>query len=106
MAVPVPFKNGFAQRLVLYKTIKNSNIKINRKILLSIGKFLICVRTRYHKMESRNKKKFYIDNLLRIKHFIYMKIFVKVDFFTQFFSKMNIDIFFSLEKLHGLSFAW
>ena len=55
MTVHIPIQNGFVERLVLYKTIENSNIKINRKILLSNGKILICVRTRYHKMESENK---------------------------------------------------
>ena len=94
MAVHVPFKNGFAQRLVLYKTLKNSNIQINRKILLSNGRILICVRIRYHKMES-GKRKFYINSSLRIIHIIYMKILLKFDFFTYFFSKVNIEIFFT-----------
>ena len=41
--------------LVLYKTIENSNTKINSTILLSKSTILISVRTRYHKVESENK---------------------------------------------------
>ena len=61
---------GSSNDWVLYKTIENSNIKINRKILLSNDNLLIFVRTRYHKVETENKKMFYIDNLLHDKHFI------------------------------------
>ena len=58
MIVHIPIQNGIFQRLVLYKTIENSNIKINRKILLFSGKILIFVRTRYRKVEGENKKCF------------------------------------------------
>ena len=58
MTVHTPIQNGFARRLVSYKTIENSNIKINRKILLSIGKILKCARTRYHTLESEYKNCF------------------------------------------------
>ena len=50
---------------------------------------------------------FYINNVLWNEHFIYMKILVKFHFFSlKTFSKMNTEIFFSLEKVHGLCFAW
>ena len=58
MTVHIPIQNGFAQRLVLCKTIENSNTKINSKILLSKNTILICVRTRYHKVKSENKNGF------------------------------------------------
>ena len=58
MTIHTPIQNEFVQRLVLYKTIENSNIKINMEILLSNGKTLIFVRTQYHKVESENKKCF------------------------------------------------
>ena len=51
-------------------------------------------------------KMFYIDNLLCNKHFIYMKILVKLHFSLRTSSYMNTGISFSLEKLHRLSFAW
>ena len=44
MTVHIPFQNEFVQRLVIYKIIENSNIKINRKILLSNGKILLSVK--------------------------------------------------------------
>ena len=59
MTVHIPIQSGFVQRLVLYKTIENSNIKINRKILLSNGKILIFLRTRYRKVKSENKNVFH-----------------------------------------------
>ena len=52
MAVHIPIQYGFVQRLVLYKTIENSNIKINKKILFSNGKILIFARIQYHKVEG------------------------------------------------------
>ena len=55
MTVHIPIQNGFVQRLVLYKTIENSNIKINGKILLSNGKILIFVRIRYRNVASENR---------------------------------------------------
>ena len=58
MTIHIPIQNGFAQRLVLYKTIENSNTKTNSKILLSKSTILICVRTRYHKVESENRNCF------------------------------------------------
>ena len=58
MTIHIPIQNGYARRLVSYKTIENSNIKINRKILLSFGKILICARTWYHTLESENKNCF------------------------------------------------
>ena len=62
MTIHIPIQNELVQRLVLYKTIENSNIKINREILLSNGKTLIFVRTRYHKAESENKKCFILTS--------------------------------------------
>ena len=59
MTIHILIQNEFVQRLVLYQTIENSNIKINRKILLSNDKTLIFVRTRYHKVESENKNVLY-----------------------------------------------
>ena len=54
MTIHIPIQNEFVKRLALYKTIENSNIKINTEILglLSNGKTLIFVRTLYHKVES------------------------------------------------------
>ena len=89
MAVLIPILNGFVQRLVLYKTIENSNIKIKRKILLFIGKILIVVRTRYSKVESENKKMFFFDNLTNKALHLHGNI-SKIPFFhLNFFSKMN-----------------
>ena len=49
---------------------------------------------------------FYTDKLLRNKHFVYMKILIKFHLFSlKKISKMNTEIFFSLEELHGLYFA-
>ena len=45
MTVPIPIQNGFVERFVLYKTIENSNRKINRKILFSNIQIFIVVRT-------------------------------------------------------------
>ena len=108
MTVHIPIQNGFARRLVSYKTIEKSNIKINRKILLSIGKILICARTRYHTVESENKNCFALTMycVISISFTLHYNI-SKISFFSlQFFSKMNTGIFFSLGKLHGLCFAW
>ena len=58
MTVHIPIQSGFVHRLVLYKTIDNSNIKINRQLLFSNGKILLFVRTRYHKVDSENKTVF------------------------------------------------
>ena len=58
MTVHIPIQNGFAQRLVLYETIENTNTKINSTLLLYKSTILICVRTRYHKVESENKNCF------------------------------------------------
>ena len=66
----IPIQKEFVQRLVLYKTIENSNIKINRKILLYYGKTLLFVRTRYHKVESENKKCFILTSYCLISIFI------------------------------------
>ena len=49
------FKIDSSNDCFIYKTIEISNIKINRKILLSNGKIFIFVRTRYHNVESENK---------------------------------------------------
>ena len=55
MRVHIPIQNGFVERLVLYKTIENSNMKINMKILLSNVKIFIVVRTQYQKVKSEKK---------------------------------------------------
>ena len=70
MTVHIPIQNGFVQRLVLYKTIENSDIKINTRILLSNGKILIFLELG---IAMWKMKIFYINNLLRNKHFIYIK---------------------------------
>ena len=81
MTVHIIFQNGFVERLVLYKTIENSNVNMNGKMLLSNVKIFSFARNQYNTVESE-KKIFYIDNSLRDERFIYMKIFVKLHLFT------------------------
>ena len=59
MTVHIPIQNGIVDRLVLFKTIENSNMKINRKILLSNFKIFKFVRTPYQNVNS--EKKYILD---------------------------------------------
>ena len=107
MTVHIPIQNGFAQRLLLCNTIENSYIKINRKILLSNGKIIICVRTRYQKVESENENVLHWQFTVKNSTFIYMKILVKFHFFHfNFFQIKILDFSFHWENcttsvLHG-----
>ena len=81
ITVHIPIQNGFVQGLVLYKTIENFYIKINRKILLSNGKILVVLELGITRWKVKIKM-FYIANLLSNQHFIYMKILERFHFFT------------------------